>query len=152
MASIRLTTHIKAGQQRCFDLSRSIDLQMRSMSKSRERAVAGVTSGLIDLGEEVTWEARHFGVKWRMTTRITESQPPGRFVDEMARGPFAMFRHEHRFEPTPSGTRMQDIVELKTRPALIRSIADPIAAAYIRRLLLVRNEVIRHEAESSTGI
>ena len=40
------------------------------MAQSREKAVAGVTSGLISLGEEVTWRAWHFGLPLRMISRI----------------------------------------------------------------------------------
>jgi len=40
-----------------FDRARSIDAHKDSMARSREQAVAGVTTGLISLGEEVTWRA-----------------------------------------------------------------------------------------------
>ena len=93
-----MVTDIKARPEDCFDLSRNIDLHLESMLASDERAIEGVTSGLISAGEEVTWEARHFGVTWRMTSRIIEFDPPRRFVDEMIRGPFTAFRHEHLFE------------------------------------------------------
>jgi hypothetical protein len=58
MPLIRLETVIRAPIERCFDLSRTIDLHMRSTEETQEIAVAGVTTGLIGLGEEVTWE-RH---------------------------------------------------------------------------------------------
>ena len=54
-----------------FDLSRSIDFHMESASKTQERAIEGKTCGLIELGETVTWEAVHFGVKQQLTTKIT---------------------------------------------------------------------------------
>ena len=54
MAIIELTTDINAPIGRVFDLARSIDLHMNSTSKTGERAVAGVTSGLIGAGEQVT--------------------------------------------------------------------------------------------------
>jgi len=83
----RIVTGIAAPPVRCFDLSRSIDLHLESMIASQERAVGGVTSGLIGAGEEVSWEARHFGIRWRMTSRISAFDPPHRFVDEMVRVP-----------------------------------------------------------------
>lgn len=43
-----------------FDLSLSIDAHLGSVQRSGERAVGGVTSGVIGLGEFVTWRARHF--------------------------------------------------------------------------------------------
>ena len=109
MGRLLLVTDIAAPVAVCFDLSRSIDLHLESMTASGERAVSGVTSGLIGKDEEVTWEARHFGVRWRVTSRITEFEPPHRFVDEMVRGPFALFRHEHSFEEHEGGTRMTDV-------------------------------------------
>ncbi len=85
MPTFRQVTELAAPVPVIFDLSRSIDLHLESMVASGERAIAGVTSGLICGGEEVTWEARHFGVTWRMTSRIVEFDPPRRFIDEMVR-------------------------------------------------------------------
>ena len=70
-----------------FDLSCDIDVHAGSMSASGERAVAGVTSGRIGPGQQVTWRARHFGIVWQMTSVISAHQRPHRFVDEMVRGP-----------------------------------------------------------------
>ena len=39
-----------------------------------------MTSGLIGEGQEVSWQARHFDVQWRVTSRISEFDPPHRFV------------------------------------------------------------------------
>jgi ligand-binding SRPBCC domain-containing protein len=113
MPAFRMVTEVDAPVERCFHLARSIDLHLESMIASGERAVAGVTSGLIGAGEEVSWEARHFGVRWRMTARVTSYEPPHRFVDEMVRGPFRSFRHEHLFEPAGAGTRMTDLVTFR---------------------------------------
>ncbi|OFI39288.1 cyclase [Arthrobacter sp. SW1] len=86
-----------------FDLSRSVDAHVGSMAKSGERAVAGVTSGLIGLGETVTWRAKHFGLPILMTSRITQFSYPDSFTDEQQRGPFRAFRHVHEFLPDDSG-------------------------------------------------
>ncbi len=150
MPVIRIVTEIRAPLDRCFDLSRSIDLHLESMIASDERAVAGVTSGLIGRGEEVSWEARHLGRLWRMTSRITDFDPPHRFVDEMVRGPFRSFRHEHRFEAHGDGTRMTDVVEFRMGPRLLGRVADPFAFAYLRRLLAIRNTTIRRTAEGGS--
>jgi len=71
MPKLSILTIIRAPIERCFDLARSIDLHVESMKHTGEKAVAGVTSGLIGLGQEVTWEARHFTVRQRLTSRIT---------------------------------------------------------------------------------
>lgn len=142
-----MVTELAAPVEVCFDLSRSIDLHLESMIVSGERAVAGVTAGLIGAGEEVTWEARHLGRRWRMTSRIVEFEPPHHFVDQMVRGPFASFRHDHRFEAAGGGTRMTDVIAFRMGPPLIGRLADPCALAYLRRLLRLRIATIRATAE-----
>src|ERR1041385_3885662 len=97
MPLIHLETRIKSDLQVCFDLSRSIDLHKISMSRSLENAVAGTTSGLIGLNEFVTWEAVHFGVKQRLTSRITAFDYPNHFRDEQLKGPFKSIVHDHYF-------------------------------------------------------
>jgi hypothetical protein len=61
MPKIELHTEIDAPIERVFDLARSIDLHMLSTSHTNEKAIAGKTSGLIGLGEWVTWRAKHLG-------------------------------------------------------------------------------------------
>lgn len=115
MVKIHLETDIAATIEDVFDLARDIDFHQRSMADTREEAVGGRTSGLIGPGETVTWRARHFGRTWSLTSTITEFERPTRFIDEQSSGPFAWFRHEHRFEVTPGGTRMIDDWEHKAR-------------------------------------
>ncbi len=148
MSVLRIVTEIAAPVETCFDLSRSIDLHLESMVASKERAIAGVTSGLIGDGEEVTWAARHFGIPWRMTSRITAFDRPWRFVDEMTRGPFSFFRHEHVFEPQGETTRMVDVVEYRSWCWPLAPIADRVIGLYLGRLLRTRNHVIRSKAET----
>lgn len=149
MPVLRIVTDLEAPVEVCFDLSRSIDLHVESMASSRERAISGVTAGLISAGEEVTWEARHFGVRWEMTSRITEYERPKRFVDEMIRGPFASFRHKHEFEPRGQSTRMTDVIGFRTPCGPLSAISDALAGAYLRRLMAMRNATIRRKAEAA---
>src|SRR5436305_757280 len=111
MPTIRLETIIKASPERCFDLSISVDLHQNSMSHTGERAVAGVTSGLLELGDTVTWEAKHFGIRQHLTSRISEYDRPHRFVDEMVQGIFKKIWHLHEFHPCNDGTWMIDVFE-----------------------------------------
>src|SRR5207253_2480636 len=76
-----------------------------------QRAIAGVTSGKMGLGDTVTWRATHFGVPLRLSSRITEFDPPRRFVDEMVEGPLRRLRHVHAFEAIPGGTLMVDVFQ-----------------------------------------
>ena len=105
-----------------------------------------MTSGLICGGEEVTWEARHFGVVWRMTSRIVDFDPPRRFLDEIVRGPFTAFRHEHLFERHGSDTRMTDVIAFRTP---LRIVAERPIGVYLRRLMTTRNATIRKKAEGA---
>ena len=61
MTTIHLSTKIKSSKQVIFDLSRNIDVHKLSTAKSNETAIDGVTSGLINKGETVTWRGKHFG-------------------------------------------------------------------------------------------
>jgi len=80
---IHLETIVKAPVERVFDLARSIDLHQNSLRHTHEKAIAGRTTGLVEQGETVTWEARHFGVMQQLTSLITDVQPHHFFADEM---------------------------------------------------------------------
>ncbi len=141
-----------------FDLSLSIDAHLGSFEGSDERAVAGVTSGVIGLGEFVTWRARHFGITWTMTSTITEWERPLRFVDEQRKGPFKSFRHEHRFRAVDSGTELCDHVEFEAPFGVVGSAVERLyLSRYMRHLIDVRNTYLvaeatrRHEANGSGG-
>ena len=75
MPTIELATFVAAPIERVFDLARSIDLHTNSTSSTGERAIVGVTSGLIGPGQEVTWRARHFGVWQSLTVCVTVFEP-----------------------------------------------------------------------------
>lgn len=107
-ASFTCTTRSTLPRVELFDLARDIDAHTASLAHSREQAVAGVTRGLIHVGQEVTWRAWHFAVLLRMTSRITQMDAPHRFVDEQVKGPFASFRHVHDFESAAGVTTMTD--------------------------------------------
>ncbi len=149
MARIRLETVIRAPPERVFDLARDVDFHARSMAHTRERAVGGRTSGLIELGEEVEWEARHFGLTLRLRSRITAMDRPRSFVDEQARGTFRSFVHRHEFTPHDGGTKMLDDWN---HEAPLGFLADPLfLARYMRKLLVMRNALLKREAESQFG-
>lgn len=117
------------------------------MQSSRERAIGGVTSGLIGLHDTVTWSARHLGVQWKMTVKITEFDRPRLFVDEMQRGPFTSFRHEHHFEQHGQTTTMRDVVTYRLPLGALGSMADAaFVARYLHTLLRSRNQFVRDVA------
>jgi ligand-binding SRPBCC domain-containing protein len=150
MPVIVTRTRVAAPPSRCFDLARDVNAHERSTAASRERAVAGVTSGLLGLGDEVTWEATHFGVRQRLTSRITEFDPPKRFVDEMVRGAFRSFRHEHRFNEIEGGTEVVDIFDYTAPLGRLGRLADVLfLSRYMTRLLRDRNAYLKRAAESA---
>ena len=129
--------------ERLFDLARSVDAHVESQKGSGERAVAGVTSGLIGAGQEVTWRARHFGIPLTMTSRVTAFDFPRSFTDEQVKGPFRSFRHIHEFEPTRGGCIMTDRVEL-TAPfgPLGRVVELLVLRPYLQRLIRDRGRFL----------
>lgn len=142
------TERIEAPIERVFDVALSVDAHADSMTKYEEMAVAGTTNGLIQLGEDVTWRARHFGVWWTMTSRITELDRPNSFVDEQVSGPFARYRHEHRFTKVAGGTRMVDSVSFEAPfgPAGLL-VERVLLKRYVRNLIEERNVYLKAEAE-----
>src|SRR5690242_4013875 len=149
MPILTLVTDIRAPIERVFDLSRSIDLHRASMTARGETAVAGVTTGLIDLGERVTWRARHFGVWQHLTSEIVAFDRPRHFRDTMVRGAFRRFDHDHGFdELAPDVTRMRDVFDYTAPLGPLGRIADALfLARYLRGFIAARNEVIRDVAE-----
>ena len=104
MSIIRVEIDINAPAAVCFDMARSVDAHVESARATGERAVGGVTSGMLNLGDEVTWRARHFGVTQDLTSRIVAFDRPHHFRDEMVRGAFRRIVHDHYFEPAAGGT------------------------------------------------
>ncbi|MGI8983314.1 MAG: SRPBCC family protein [Acidimicrobiales bacterium] len=142
------TTRIEAPAEVVFDLALDIDAHRASMSASDERAVAGVTSGRIGLGETVTWRATHFHIPFTMTSRVTELERPERFVDEQVRGPFRAFHHEHVFEAHDGETRMVDRIRFDAPAGVVgRLVERAVLASYLQKLIAVRAEYLKAEAE-----
>jgi ligand-binding SRPBCC domain-containing protein len=149
MTEFRIETIIAAPIEVCFDLSRDIDFHVRTMAESGERAVAGRTTGLIELGESVTWEAKHLGVRQRLTARITAFERPYHFRDEMTAGAFRSLVHDHRFEVRDGRTVMVDTLTFRSPYGPIGWLVDRIfMKRYLQRLLSLRCVRIRCEAET----
>jgi ligand-binding SRPBCC domain-containing protein len=146
---IDITTRIHAPVQRVFDLSRSLDLHTVSTAQTSERAVAGVTGGLMTLGQEVTWRARHFGIWQNLTSRITAFEPPSYFRDSLVRGAFRRFDHDHFFSQAGEITLMRDVFDYDSPFGVLGRIADRLfLKRYMKKLLVSRNVVIKMAAES----
>ncbi|WP_055445137.1 SRPBCC family protein [Lacinutrix himadriensis] len=149
MPRIELKTEINANKEIVFDLSRSIDLHKISTEHTNEEAIAGKTSGLIGMNESVTWRARHFGIYQNLTSKITEFERPNYFVDEMQKGAFSEFKHEHHFAELNSGTLMTDFFDYKSPFGILGKLADKLfLKKYMTELLSERNQIVKEFAES----
>lgn len=134
MPRIELETRIRAPVGRCFDLARDVEAHCRTADFTRERVLPpGRTSGLLEVGDLVCFEAVHFGVRQRLTARITQLSRPDRFVDEMVSGAFQRLRHTHEFRDEAGVTVMRDVIEWASPFGPLGRLAD---ALFVRRHML----------------
>ena len=149
MPIIKLQTPIKANRNIVFDLSRSIDLQSKFVTGSNEKAVAGRMSGLIGIGETVTYRGKHLGVWQYLTSKITDFNRPHFFADEMKKGAFKSLRHEHYFIATEEGTMMKDVFDFQSPLGILGKLANTLfLKSYMTNFLKNRNKTIKEFAES----
>lgn len=152
MPKIILETKIHASIEICFDLSRSIDLHTSSLTHTSEQAVAGKTSGLIDLGETVTWKATHFGITQKLTSKITKFDRPVYFQDQQVSGAFHSFSHDHIFTQEIDCVVMKDVFNFESPFGYAGRIFNGLVLTdYLRRLLIKRNNFIKLCAERKGG-
>jgi ligand-binding SRPBCC domain-containing protein len=98
----------------------------------------------------VTWQARHFGITWRLTSTISAYDRPARFVDEQLAGPFRRWRHAHWFEAAPEGTLMRDVVDFAAPAGPLGTLAERfVLRRHMSRLILVRNRHLKQVAEAA---
>lgn len=151
MTTIHLITKIKAPIQTVFDLSRNIDIHKLSSAKSNEKAIAGVTSGMIHLNETVTWKGKHFGLYLKHQSKITEMEQPDYFVDEMLKGHFKSFRHEHSFVSQNGTTVMIDFLQYETPFGIFGKVFDKLMLKnHLSQFLEERNRCIKNLAENQS--
>jgi ligand-binding SRPBCC domain-containing protein len=149
MTTINLVTKIKAPVQIVFDFSRNIDIHQQSASKTNETAIAGVTSGLINYNETVTWRGKHFGFYLTHKSRISAMNFYDYFVDEMEEGKFKSFKHEHHFNEENGITAMTDQLQYETPFGFFGKLFDFLfLKKHLTHFLLNRNQVLRKLSEN----
>jgi ligand-binding SRPBCC domain-containing protein len=152
MPVIELITEIEAPVERCFLLSLSVDLHKLSTRETNETAIAGVTSGIMELNDKVTWRAKHFGVYQTMTNRISAYVYPSYFVSEMVKGIFKKIYHQHFFSEKNGKTIMRDNFAFEAPLGLIgRLFSKLILTNYMKRFLEIRNKTIKDIAQGNKG-
>ncbi|PBI84247.1 hypothetical protein BSF41_43460 [Flavobacterium sp. ACN2] len=148
MTTINLTTKINASKQIVFDASRNIDIHQQSASPTKEKAIEGVTSGLINLDETITWRGKHFGFYITHKSRITAMNFYDYFVDEMEKGKFKSFKHEHFFEEENGFTIMKDKLQYETPFGIFGKLFDILfLEKHLTNFLLERNKVLKAVSE-----
>jgi ligand-binding SRPBCC domain-containing protein len=150
MTTIQLTTKINASKPIVFDVSRDIDFHQQSLSHTSEKAIAGRTSGLIELDETVTWQGKHFGFQLTHQSKIIEMHQYDSFADEMLKGCFTSFVHYHYFEEEKDATIMIDEVYYETPFGVLGKLFDVLLLKrYLRKLIEKRNEAIKQQSEKT---
>ena len=150
MPQIILETFIEAPAEACFDLMRDIRIHTQTTAQTNEKAVAGVTDGMIGLGQTVTFEGTHFGIRQRLTVRVVEFERPRLFIDEMLEGNFKAFKHIHEFIPEDGKTLMRDTIIWTSPFGLLGKIVDSLLLErHLRNLVTGRNTRLKQLAERS---
>jgi ligand-binding SRPBCC domain-containing protein len=153
MPTLTLETQIAAPIELCFDLARDVETHLATAAHTQERIVGGKSRGLLELGDELTFEAVHLGIKQRLSSRVVEFDRPHRFTDEMISGAFRSLRHIHEFEPSDNGTLMRDSLEWESPFGFLGGVADRLVIErHLRDFLGQRNKELKRIAEARPGI
>ena len=146
---IRVHTEIQSPIERVFDLCRSVEVHIKSTPSTDEKAVDGVTSGLLSLGDVVTWEATHLGIRQRLTSHITVCETPHFFQDKMVSGAFASFTHDHSFRTSGNITIVEDRFEYESPFGFAGVLFNYLfLIEYMRQFLEKRLYLVKCIAES----
>ena len=148
MTTIQLTTNYFAPIEKVFDINRNIDIHQQSASKTKEIAIAGITSGLINKNETVTWKGKHFGVYLTHQSIISEMDFPTYFVDEQLKGQFKSFKHQHFFKQKENYVEVTDVLEYETPFGIFGELFDKlILKKHLTDFIKHRNSVLKDLAE-----
>ena|SRR5690606_8534298 len=149
MPTIHLTTCIAAPVERVFNLSRSLKMHKASMSNFNEELVNGPMNDLAELGNEITWKAKHLFKNRILKVKIVDLKKFEYFTDEQLMGDFKMMKHEHHFKPIENGVFMIDFFHFESPYGQVgKWFNQAYLLGYMRKLLTQRNELIKKYAES----
>ena len=148
MTTIKITTHYFAPIETVFNTNRDIDIHQQSASKTKEIAIAGITSGLINKNETVTWKGKHFGVFITHQSIISEMISPTYFVDEQLKGQFKKFKYQHFFEQKENYVEVKDLLEYQTPFGIFGQLFDTLfLKKHLTNFIIHRNAILKDLAE-----
>lgn len=153
MVTLEEITVIRAPIERCFDLARSVEVHLAGNVHCGESAVAtaGIRNGLVELGQRVTWRAKHFAIWHELTSEIKAMNRPVHFQDFMIQGIFRYMLHDHFFlAQSVNSTEMRDVFRFAAPfPVLGPLVEITVLRRYMQKLLHERNAAIKQIAESA---
>ena len=145
MPTIVLETYINASVEVCFDLIRDSRVHTEIAGQTNENAAVG-------LGQTITFEGTHFGMRQRLTVKVTAFERPTLFIDEMVEGRFRSFKHVHEFTETDGVTLMRDTVEWTSPLGIFGKMVDKLVIRrHLTSLVSGRNARLKAIAESRQG-
>jgi ligand-binding SRPBCC domain-containing protein len=148
MTIIKINTNYYAPIEKVFDTNRNIDIHQQSASKTKEVAIAGITTGIINKNETVTWKGKHFGVFLTHQSVISEMIFPTYFVDEQLKGNFKSFKHQHFFEQKENYVEVTDILEYETPFGILGKLFDRLMLKkHLTNFIIHRNSVLKNLTE-----
>ncbi|MGZ4898874.1 MAG: SRPBCC family protein [Candidatus Angelobacter sp.] len=103
-----------------------------------------VTPQPLRQGTLINYSLRVHGIPLRWTSEIIEWEPPHRFVDLQLRGPYKLWRHEHRFEARDGGTLISDAITLALPVGILGQLAYKIKVrSDVQEIFAFREKKIR---------
>lgn len=97
----------------------------------------------VQQGTLIDYSLRIHGIPVRWTSEIIEWEPPHRFVDLQLRGPYKLWRHEHRFETCQGGTLISDTINLALPLAVLGRLAYKIKVeSDVKQIFAFREKTI----------
>lgn len=132
----------------CFDLCRDINIHSQTVSHTKEKVVSVHSSPLLECGDIVTFEAVHFGIRQRLTSKVVKMDKPYTFTDEMVRGAFKSLLHTHEFKELNEGTLMIDRLQFEAPFGILGSMANVLfLKKYMERFITIRARELKRIAE-----
>lgn len=141
---------IHAPLERCFDLTRSIDVHTYTSRHIVGRAVGGKTSGLAEFDDTTTWSAKFFGLRFHLTTKVIKLNAPFAFSERLERGLFKRFEHDYTLRDLGNGvTELEDAFTFVSPLGFLGTFVDNnILKPVMQRTMESRLDDIKHLAEN----